>query len=428
VLRRMSTRLDASVLGIRDFRLLWTGQAVSAIGDMIFPVAVAVFVLDSGGDVGDVGLVLAARFAALVLFALFGGVWADRLRRTRVMIGADLLRAVAVLGLALVPGTPAVGVLAALTFLVGGGEAFFRPAYGAVLPTIVPAERLAVANSLSATSVNFARVVGPGLGGVLVAVAGPRPAFLIDAATFGVSLLTLTRLREPAQQPAPRRPMLREIGEGLGAVRDRPWIAAILVLAAVQLMLAVAPVTVLLPIIARERLGGDSAYGLLLAVGALGALLGALVAGRWRPRYRGTVGVLALLPLALEPIALATSLSLPWVATMFFVAGSGLGPFIVYWESALQADVPRHLLARVVSVDWMSSFALLPLGLALAGPAVNAFGRGPVLAVAVAVSVVPSLLVLLVPGVPEFRTPDRPRVRAMSSQGPPRVESLPPRV
>ncbi len=146
MLRRTSTRrLDASVLGIRDFRLLWTGQAVSAIGDMIFPVAVAVFVLDSGGDVGDVGLVLAARFAALVLFALFGGVWADRLRRTRVMIGADLLRAVAVLGLALVPGTPAVAILAALTFLVGGGEAFFRPAYGAVLPTIVPAERLAVA-------------------------------------------------------------------------------------------------------------------------------------------------------------------------------------------------------------------------------------------------------------------------------------------
>lgn len=160
---RLGSRLDTSVLGIRDFRLLWIGQSVSSIGDMIFPVAVAVFVLDAGGGAGDVGLVLAARFAALVLFSLFGGVWADRLPRTRVMIGADLLRAVAVLGLALVPGTPAVAVLALLTFLVGGGEAFFRPAFGAILPTIVPVERLAVANSLSSTSMNFARVVGPGL-------------------------------------------------------------------------------------------------------------------------------------------------------------------------------------------------------------------------------------------------------------------------
>ncbi len=402
---RVSTRLDASVLGIRDFRLLWTGQAVSAVGDMVFPVAVAVFVLDSGGDVGDVGLVLAARFAALVLFALFGGVWADRLRRTHVMIGADLLRALAVLGLALVPGTPSVPVLALLTFVVGGGEAFFRPAYGALLPTILPAERLPAANSLSSTSQNFARVIGPGLGGLLVATAGPRTAFLVDAATFAASLLTLLRIGEPGHDAASRRPILREIGEGFGAVRDRPWIAAILVLAAVQLMLAVAPVTVLLPIVSRERLGGDSAYGLVLALGALGSLVGALVAGRWRPRRRGAVAVLSLVPLALEPIALGAPVTLGWVVGAFFLAGLGLGPFIVYWESALQVDVPRHLLARVVSVDWMSSFALLPLGLALAGPAVNAFGRGPVLGLAAAVCVLPSLLVLLVPGVPEFRTP-----------------------
>ncbi len=408
-MRRLTSRLDTTVLGFRDFRLLWAGQAISAIGDMIFPVAVAVFVLDAGGGAGDVGLVLAARFLALVLFALFGGVWADRLRRTRVMIGADLLRAVAVLGLALVPGTPSVAVLAVLTFLVGGGEAFFRPAYGALLPTILPPDRLAVANSLGSMSVNVARVVGPGLGGVLVAAAGPRPAFVVDAATFMASLLTLVRIHEPAHDPAERRTMLREIGEGLGAVRDRPWITAILALAAAHLMLAVAPIMVLLPIVSRERLGGDSAYGLVLAIGALGSLLGAGIAGRWRPRNRGTVGVLGLVPFGLEPLALWAPLPLVAVAAVFFVAGIGFGPFVVYWESALQADVPRELLARVVSLDWMCSLALLPLGLALVGPAVHALGRGPVLALATAMCVVPTALVLLVPGVPQFRTP--PRVR-----------------
>ena len=403
---RLTSRLDTTVLGVRDFRLLWFGQAVSATGDMIFPTAVAFRVLDAGGDAGDIGLVLAGRFAALVLFALFGGVWADRLPRRKVMIGSDVIRASAVLALALTPGTPPVLTLAALTFFVGAGEAFFRPAYGALIPTVLPAERLPAGNALTSSSLHFAQIVGPGLAGVLVAVAGSRPAFLLDALTFVVSSLTLLRLREPARRPALRRSMAREIGEGLAAVRSRPWIAAILALASAQLMLTVAPIMVLTPVVARERLGGSSAYGLIIAMGAAGALVGALTAGRLRPRRRGMVGVLGLVPLGLEPIALWAPLPLWAVAGTFFVAGIGFGPFIVYWESALQAEVPRHLLARVVSVDWMCSFALLPLGLALAGPAVEAVGRGPVLGLAAATCVLPSLLVLLVPGVRDFRTPE----------------------
>ncbi|MFI5100336.1 MAG: MFS transporter, partial [Actinomycetes bacterium] len=92
-------RLRGSVLGIRDFRLLWVGQAVSTIGDQIFPVAVTIAVLNAGGTATDIGLVLAARWAALVLFAVVGGVWADRLPRTLVMRAADAFRMVAVLGL-----------------------------------------------------------------------------------------------------------------------------------------------------------------------------------------------------------------------------------------------------------------------------------------------------------------------------------------
>ncbi len=400
--RRTSGR---TVLRNRDFRWLWTGQAVSAVGDMIFPVAVAVQVLDAGGDATAVGLVLGGRFAALVLFSLLGGVWADRLPRTAVMIGADVLRAVAVAGLALTPGTPPVLVLAGLTFLVGAGEAFFRPAYGALIPSVVPQPDLTQANALTGSSLHFAQVIGPGLGGVLVAVAGPRVAFGLDALTFAVSCATLLGVAEPASTPPERRSAVREIGEGVQAVRVRPWIGAVLTLAAAQLMLAFAPVMVLLPVIARERLGGASSYGLVLSAGAVGALVGALLAGRLRPARPGLVGILGLVPLALQPVALWVSLDLGWVCVLFFVAGLGLGPFIVYWESALQVDVPKHLLARVVSLDWMCSFALLPVGLALVGPVLHLVGRGPVLVVAALVQSVPTLLLLLVPGVPEFRTP-----------------------
>jgi MFS family permease len=165
---------------------------VSAIGDQLFPVAVTVQVLDHGGTVGDLGLVLAARTAALVLFALLGGVWADRLPRVRVLIGADALRLVAVLGLVLVvSGTTSVLLLAALVFFVGAGEAFFRPAFGALIPSVLPQEQLNAGNALSGSTFHMSAIVGPGLAGVLVALSGPRGALLVDAATFAFSLAGL---------------------------------------------------------------------------------------------------------------------------------------------------------------------------------------------------------------------------------------------
>src|SRR5882757_2351401 len=99
----VAERLRGSVLGIRDFRLLWLGQAVSTVGDQIFPVAVTIAVLNAGGSATDIGLVLAARWAALVLFAVVGGVWADRLSRTLIMRLADGFRICALVGLALLP-------------------------------------------------------------------------------------------------------------------------------------------------------------------------------------------------------------------------------------------------------------------------------------------------------------------------------------
>jgi len=389
-----------------DFRWLFTGQAVSAIGDQLFPVAVAVLVLQGGGGAGDLGLVLAARFGALVLFALLGGVWADRLPRVRVLVSADVLRLLAVLGLALAAASaPPVPVLAALTFLVGAGEAFFRPAYGALLPTVLPAPDLPGGNALSSSSQHLAMVIGPGLGGVLIAAAGVRVAFLVDAATFAVSLATLVRVREPAHEAAARQRLLREIREGVAAVRARPWIAAVLAMATLQLLLCVAPVLVLLPVQLRESGAPASTYGYVLATGAVGGLLGGLLAGRWRPRLPGRAGLLALLPFAAEPLALLLDAPAPVLAASWFVGGLGLGPFIVWWESALQVDVPRALLARVISLDWMCTLALLPLGLALTGPLVAAVGRGPVLVTAVAAQLVTSLLPLLVPGARDFRTP-----------------------
>lgn len=403
-------RPEGSPLALPAFRWLFAGQAISAVGDQLFPVAVAALVVTRDGSASELGLVLAARFAALVLFALLGGVWADRLPRVRVLRAADLLRLIAVGGLAAAAGTgdPPVGVLAALVFLVGAGEAFFRPAYGALLPTILPARSLPAGNALSEASQYVAQVAGPGLAGVMLLVTGPSMIFVLDAASFAVSLATLLRVAEPAYAPGPRRRLHREVAEGVNAVRARPWISAVLAMASVQLLLAVAPATVLLPLVVRDTGAPVSTYGLVLSVGALGGLLGALVAGRWQPGHPGRVGLLGLTAWALPPLALLLEAPVPLLAAAWFAGSAGLGPFNIWWGTALQRDVPRVLLARVVSLDWLCSLALLPLGLALVGPAVDLAGRGPVLTTAIAVMVGTSLLPLLVPGVSDFRTPDRP--------------------
>jgi MFS family permease len=402
-------RLRGSVVGLRDFRLLWVGQAVSAVGDQIFPVAVTITVLNSGGRVTQVGLVLAARWLAFVLLAPVGGVWADRLPRTLVMRAADAFRAVAVLGLAMLPAAPPLWVLALLVFLVGGGEAFFRPAETALLPSILPPERLRPANALITVSYRSAAVTGPGLGAlVVVAAGGTRPAFVLNSLTFLVSLVTLTMLREPARvrvDAADRAGMVREILDGVAEVRQRPWVAAVLGLAAVTLMLVIAPETVLLPVVGRQQFGTDAVYATSLALFAAGGIVGGVVALRWRPRRPGLVGAIGWLPFTLVLLVLAFPAA-PWrFYVAYFVAGVGFEPFNVYWQTALQREIPADRLARVSSLDWMASLALLPVGMALTGPAVAAFGQGAVLAVAAVVNVAGTVLVLRVPGVKDLRTP-----------------------
>jgi DHA3 family tetracycline resistance protein-like MFS transporter len=403
---------QVSVLGSRDFRLLWTGQTVSAIGDQIFPIAVALKVVHAGGSPGDLGVVLLGRALAMVLFLVVGGVYADRIARTRIMIGADAIRAVAVLGLALSPAKVPVLLLAGLMFVVGGGEAFFRPAYGAVLPSVLPADQLPRANAATSVSLKTALIFGPAIAGVLVATTGTGVALGVDAATFLVSMLTLLRISEPplARREVAQSP-LRDALEGVAAVRARPWVTAVLVMATLHLMLAIAPMIVLEPFIARERLGGDGAYATLIVAFAVGGVLGALLPIRLRPRRPGLVGLLGLLPHVGLFLALARSDSLAVVMAWNFVCGIGVEPCGIWWISALQREIPRDLLARVTSLDWLVSMGLMPLGFALTGPAAAAFGRTAVLYVAAATILVTTLGVLAVPGVMEFATPQGARTR-----------------
>lgn len=404
----VGARLRASVLGLPDFRRLWAAQTVSTVGDQVFPIAATIAVLNKGGGATEIGLVLGARVVAIVLFALFGGVWADRLSRRLVMISADVFRAFVLTVLALLPTTPPVAVLALLVFLVGAGEAFFRPAEAALLPTLVPEVRRNSANGLVMVSFRTAAVIGPGLGGIIVGVLGVRWAFAFNACTFVLSALFLRSLHEPsrAHLEEEREPMLREMREGLAEVARRRWILANMLAASLLLLFVVAPEQVLLPVISRESFGNDAVYVASLALMSLGGVFGAFIGMRWRPKHPGQATWLWGLIYLPAIVALMHPVAAWPILLTFFVSGIAFEPFMVFWSTALQREIPQDKLARVSSLDWMLSFALMPIGLAVAGPLADAVGQDVVLAGAGVALIVITGLVLTVPGVRDFRTPE----------------------
>ena len=370
----------------RDFRLLFSGQAVSTIGDEVFPIAATIAVINASGGADAkgaaiaVGIVQGSRFLAIVIFALFAGVWADRLPRRVVMITSDVLAATAILVLALLPAAPPVWVIAACVFVVGAAEAFFRPAETAILPSLVTESQLTVANSLISVSYRTAAVVGPGVGGLLIVGVGVRAAYLLDVAALTVSAVTLLRLREPVRALASRTESVRhEIAEGWRELRRQTWAVATIFAGAAFLMLVVSPENVLLPIIGRREFGGDAVYAWSLALFSLGGVLGAVVAVRIRTTHPGRAGWLLGLLFAPVLVALAFPSSAGLILALYFVAGAGWEPFNIYWQSAIQREFPPDKLARISSLDWMVSFGLMPLGLALTGPLAALVGTRAVL-------------------------------------------------
>ena len=199
------SRGRVTVLRDRDFARFFAGYATSLLGTSMSSRAVSFAVLDDGGTASDLGLVLAAGIVPQVLFMLGGGVIADRLGRRPVMLGADAARcaAQAALAGAVLTGRPALWVFILLAVARGAGDAVFTPALTGLTVELAPPDDLVNANALLTAARSAAAVAGPGLAGVLVALAGPGTVIALDAGSYGVSVLALASLRLPSARPTP---------------------------------------------------------------------------------------------------------------------------------------------------------------------------------------------------------------------------------
>ena len=361
-----------TALRSRDFRLLWLGQSVSVIGDALVIVAIGLYVTRTTGSASDVSFVLAAYATPLVVFILIGGVVADRLPRQLVIISSSLVRAVlhGALALLIATGTVRIWHMIVIGVLYGSAEAFFRPAYTALVPqTVASDDDIQGAQALGGVSNELANLASPALATALVLGIGGGWAFGLDAATFLVSaaLVSQVHARERGGARAAHASFGVELQHGWHAVRDRPWVLWTIVGFSVALLTALAPFFVLGAAISRHVYGTEAVYGLATTGFGVGTVTGALIGSRWRPRYpmRVMVKVSIFWPAAIGFYAAGPPLPILYPAMA--VAGIGIGIGSVLWETALAQRVPPHLLSRVSAWDWMGSLALLPLGYVLSG-------------------------------------------------------------
>jgi MFS family permease len=391
-----------------QFRLLWLGRTLSAIGDALIPVALAFAVLEIGTPT-ELGIVLGAAMGSRMVFVLVGGVWADRLPRRGILIATDAVRAVVHGTVALAFATEAVEVwhLIVASVLSGAASAFFNPASTGIVPQIVSPGRLQDANALLSLSRQASELFGPALAGVLVATFGYALVFAIDAASVLASLACLAFMRPLGAVQKQAQSFLMDAREGIREVLARPWMRITLTADAFA-NFAIAPYLVLGPVVARDHLDGASDWGLIVAAAAAGGILGGLLVLRWkpvRPLVPAYVGLTAI-PIALLTLVPPLPLPLLMVGAALFSMSIVVGN--TFWQTMEQQHVPNAVLGRVDSVSWMLALTIMPIAYAVTGPASEWLGvRGTLVAAAV-IGFAATGGVLLSRSVRELRRLDEP--------------------
>ena len=394
-------RLDIfGPLADRSFRLLWLAATTFAVGSAFVTVAMAFAVLGIGGNATSLGLVLLVGTGAGTASFQIAGVWADRLSRRNVMLAADLVRLVveAAVAVLLLTGHARIWQLAVGNALVAMATAFFNPASTSLVAEMVRPERLQKANSLLSVSSSATSVVGPALSGLLVAAAGAGWAFVVDAASFAGSAAFLLTMPSLGRVRPTRQRFFTEFAAGWHEVASRNWAWVTLIGNALGNM-TLAIFLVLGPVLAVQRLGGASGWGLVSSGMAVGVLLGGLGAIWHKPRRPIAFGMAITALTALPMLALAARLPLYLIVAAAVVGMSGVLVLNTNWATTIQQLVPNEVLSRFRSYDYMLAFIAMPVGYAIAGPLETAFGADEVLVAAAVVAVVANAIPAMLPAV-----------------------------
>ncbi|MGD0017757.1 MAG: MFS transporter [Candidatus Limnocylindrales bacterium] len=369
----------------RSFAVLWTAQTLSRLGDRIYLIGLAWYVVATTGSASAMAAVLVANLVPTLGLLLVGGVAVDRWSRARLMLASDLARALlvgAAAGLA-TAGLLGLPLLLALSAGFGVVDAFFDPAYTAIVPQLVELELRPSANSLTELSRRLARVAGPAIGAALVAVTGVAMAFALDSVSFVASalgMLVIARGTSTTPQREPSESPVQDVRDGLSAVFAVPWLWITILVAAITNITLAGPLEAVMPLLVTKHFGaGVELLGGLDALAGIGSVGAAIwLGGQTRLRHRGLLVYLPWVGCGLAVAALGLPLPIAAAGLLMVVVGASLTTLELVWMHTLQELVPEGLLGRVSSIDLLGSAALVPIGYVAAGALADTVGPAAV--------------------------------------------------
>ncbi|MFG2974104.1 MFS transporter [Streptomyces sp. NPDC048331] len=401
-----------SVLRDSAFVRLWAGTTASGLATWALPFVLGLAVLHRELGAAGLGLLLAARTAGFLAAVAVGGVLADRHSRRAVVLWSALAAAAAAPLLAFGLGRSLL-LMTLAAALAGAGQGACRPAFQALTAEVVVADRRQQANAAMTMAVRTSTLAAPSLTALLAA--------FVDVGTLllGIGLLWLVAALLPGRgapvagsaAPAPRASLRAEFVDGIREARRHPWFLAGLGALTTVIALGYSATGVALPLISRDRYGTGWVMAAAMTAYTVGALAGALVTARRRPRSQGWSAFAGLALYGFAPLSLMLPVHPAVVIAAYVVAGIGIELFNVPWFTAVQREVAPDKLARVSSLDFLLSYGLAPVGLALIAPAIGAFGVTPVLAACAAVCFLVPAAAALAPTARHFGRSPEPRAR-----------------
>ncbi len=430
---RPGSRLPALVAPFRSpaYRRLAVALVLSLLAQGMWALALVWQVIGMGGGPLELSIVSTASAVGMLLPGLVGGVAADRIPQKRILLAVGAIEATGMGFVAVVDalGRGSVPLLAAVAFALGVAMAFYYPAYSAWLPALVPEEDLLAVNGFEGMArPSIAQALGPAVAGAVIAAGSPAWAVTLAAVSSALGLLALLRVPETPLRHRPngagtdgdRRRVLpsalgsawHDVAEGFAYMVRTPWFLWTLLFACLMVLLTMGPLEVLMPFVFRDRLeAGPREHSWMLAAFGIGAALASLGVGSIRMPRRYLTAMVLGWGVAGLPFVVIAFADRVWIV---IAAGLLLGAMYaapgVIWGTLLQRRVPPALLGRAASLDFFVSMALLPVSMALAGPAAQLFGLTPTLIVAGAVPLALAVLTLFLGRMPrdEIDHPLRP--------------------
>jgi MFS family permease len=396
-------RKELSELRIHPgFTSLAAARFISNIGNGMSPIALAYGVLSiKGADGGDLSLVMGARYFPLVAFMLFGGVFADRFQRNRIVGGSDVIGSflVGTSAISMLAGFPSVWLLVVMGALFGVLNALWWPAMSGVLPEILPKEKLQTGNAIIGLMSNIGNISGALLGGLIVAALNPGWALLIDAGSFFIAGLIVWNLKLPSKTKVESPGIINDLVVGWREFISRSWVVTMVITFALINMVFESMYQVLGPLNFSDPNSGPRYWSLNLAGLTAGMMIGGVIV--LKRKFRRPL-FLSMILIALSSVwDFTLAFDMPLVICILAAVFSGitLEFFIVTWSTSLQSHIPLESYSRVNAYDALGSFGIAPLGIVIAGPLAAHFGVNTILLFTGSITLVSALASLTVKSV-----------------------------